>query len=290
MTYSYITVPNDARAACEIVSVIGLEGTGHHGLGPVLTSMLNFAENKQRVIRRSLIKSASANYTEIFSQYAASCKNKKVSCISVGGGSFPNSRSPFTTKLKSQMRWNPENEKHWRFLMEVGHPIQIEKFYLAAHQFCAVKFILLHRNFVDTNWSHKTWDTGIRGHSRVLGMFAEYIDKNLQKLPTNVWKRIDYEDFWSNKREVVLSDLSKFLNWKVSNVTAAFLKSGFRLVSTDSRVPCSTVRFLEAQELSIFGSLLQYSSESQHLGYKKKLATYANDSHKVNPRCYAGAF
>jgi len=113
------------------------------------------------------------------------------------------------------MRWHPNIIVHWLYLNSTGHPINIERYYREASKFCKVRFILLHRNLVETVWTHRTWDTGIRGHSQVLGMFAQYIEHSLQKIPDSAWKRIDYEDFWSDRRDYVLKDLCSFLEWNV---------------------------------------------------------------------------
>ena len=207
-------------------------------------------------------------------------------CVTWGGGSFPNSRSPFTTKLKSQMRWKPNSYKHWKYLKTFGHPIDIERFFNDGSRFCKIRFILLHRNLVETVWSHRSWDTGIRGHSEVLGMFAYYIEQHLQKLPDYAWKRIDYEDFWSDRRDDVLKDLCNFLDWNVANISLAFEESGFRLATNNqARIPCHTVKYIQRLQHDIFSPLLNFSSKSQHLGYEKVLATYANDSPRRNPRC-----
>jgi hypothetical protein len=204
----------------------------------------------------------------------------------VGGVSFPNSRSPFTSKLKSKMRWSPQSQEHWQYLKNVGHPIHVERYYEAAKQFCNVKFLLLHRNFIDVVWSHRTWDTGVQGHSKVLEMFAKYIEQSLQSLPRDAWKRIDYEDFWSDDREIILEDLCEFLGLRVLNVSSAFKASGFRLSSKrSSRVPCSVVKYLESEENNIFSNLFLYSAPAQHIGYHKSLSTYAENSPKSKRNC-----
>ena len=288
ISFVFISRSHAANAGCEVIYVVGLEGVGHHGLGPVLTSLLQHAQNKQGVVNRRMGKGL--NYSESFRMYAESCKKVRGGCVNFGGGSFPNSRSPFTTKLKSKMRWNPHSEKHWQYLKSIGHPIHIERYYNAGREFCKVRFILLHRNLLDTVWAHRTWDTGIRGHSQVLGMFAQYIDQNLQKLPDFAWKRIDYEDFWSDRRDDILKDLCNFLDWNVPNVTSAFIDSSFRLTTRSrARIPCSVVKYLETEEKTIQNSVFTYSNVKQHLGYEKELSTYATDSPRRNPRCYSSS-
>jgi len=271
---------------CEVIFIIGLEGVGHHGLGPVFSSLLSQARNKAGARHMHRMKKG-LNYSEAFRAYAETCEKEKKGCVTFGGGSFPNSRSPFTSKLKSEMRWQPNNDKHWKYLNSTGHPINIERYYRAGREFCDLKFILLHRNLVDTVWAHRTWDTGVRGHSLVLSMFAQYIDHGLQKLPETAWKRIDYEDFWSNQRDDILKDLCKFLDWDVPNVTSAFIESSFRLsVKSRARIPCSVVRYIESEERKVFSQLRHYSNIEQHLGHAKELSTYARDSPRRNPRCY----
>jgi len=277
-----------ANASCEVTYVIGLEGVGHHGLSPVLRSLFQRAHNKKRSQNVDRIK-ISQNYFESFKLHAEQCEKEMKHCVTFIGGSFPNSRSPFTTKLKSQMRWNPSSEKHWKYLKAFGHPIDIERFFNYGSRFCKIRFILLHRNLVDAVWSHRTWDTGIRGHTEVLGMFAQYIEQHLQNLPDYAWKRIDYEDFWSERRDDVLKDLCKFLDWNVANPTLAFEESGFRLITTNIQIPCHTMKYLQSQQDVIFSPLLNFSSKGQHLGYEKVLTTFA-DSPRYNPKCVGDIF
>jgi len=273
-----------ASAFCEINMVVGLEGTGHHGLGPVIQALFQHVQNN-KYSRTGKIQ-MSQNYSESIGLHAEKCEKEMKQCVTWGGGSFPNSRSPFTTKLKSQMRWKPNSYKHWKYLKTFGHPIDIERFFNDGSRFCKIRFILLHRNLVETVWSHRSWDTGIRGHSEVLGMFAYYIEQHLQKLPDYAWKRIDYEDFWSDRRDDVLKDLCNFLDWNVANISLAFEESGFRLATNNqARIPCHTVKYIQRLQHDIFSPLLNFSSKSQHLGYEKVLATYANDSPRRNPRC-----
>jgi len=278
-----------ALAVCESVYVVGLEGVGHHGIGPVLASFLQHAQGKEKARHIQKLKlSNDLSYYENFRKYSESCLNEEKGCVAFSGASFPSSRSPFTNKLKSQSRWIHDSEEQWQYLETVGHPIHIERYFNAGSKFCKVRFILLHRNFVDAVWAHRTWDTGVRGHLKVLGMFARYIDQQLQKIPDYAWKRIDYEDFWSEQRDDVLKDLCKFLEWNVPNVSSTFMESGFRLkITSRARIPCSVVKYIEGEGRSIFRPLHSYSNRTQHLGYGKDLSTYSRDSPKRHPRCFS---
>ena len=89
-----------ANASCEVTYVTGLEGVGNHGLSPVLQSLFQRAHNKKRSQKVGRIK-ISQNYFESFKLHAEKCDKEMKHCVTFVGGSFPNSRSPFTTKLKS---------------------------------------------------------------------------------------------------------------------------------------------------------------------------------------------
>jgi hypothetical protein len=226
------------------------------------------------------------NYDEIFRTFRKGCEeeakkngNEKTVCYSTRSFSFPHKLGPFATgsglDVNHVQRWDPRNKEHRNYLFNHGHPINILDYFEAAERNgCQVKFILLHRNFVETARSHKTWDQGLEKHVNVLKMFAEYIDVSLANLPSNSWRRVDYEDFWRPKeeRDKIFQTLSTdFLHWS-SDAHEAFMNSQFdlnvhpRKYKTTDKPSCEEVRELDRVQRNFFDrKLTAYSKQDKHV-------------------------
>ena len=226
------------------------------------------------------------NYDEIFRTFRKGCEeeakkngNEKTVCYSTRSFSFPHKLGPFATgsglDVNHAQRWDPRNKEHRNYLFNHGHPINILDYFEAAERNgCQVKFILLHRNFVETARSHKTWDQGLEKHVNVLKMFAEYIDISLANLPRNSWRRVDYEDFWrpNEERDKIFQRLSTdFLHWS-SDAHEAFMNSQFdlnvhpRKYKTTDKPSCEEVRELDRVQRNFFDrKLTAYSKQDKHV-------------------------
>ena len=225
-------------------------------------------------------------YDEIFKTFRKGCEkeakkngNEKTACYSTRSFSFPHKLGPFATDsgldVNHALRWDPSNPEHRKYLFDHGHPINILKYFEAAEKNgCRVKFILLHRNIVETTRSHKTWDRGLENHLNVLKMFAEYIDVSLANLPSNSWRRVNYEDFWrpQEERDKIFQALATdYLHWS-SDAHDSFVNSQFdlnvhpRKYKTADRPPCEEVRELDRTQRNFFDQkLTSYSKRDKHV-------------------------
>ena len=225
-------------------------------------------------------------YDEIFKTFRKGCEkeakkngNEKSACYSTRSFSFPHKLGPFATEsgldVNHALRWDPSNPEHRKYLFDHGHPINILKYFEAAEKNgCRVKFILLHRNIVETTRSHKTWDRGLENHLNVLKMFAEYIDVSLANLPSNSWRRVNYEDFWrpQEERDKIFQALATdYLHWS-SDAHDSFVNSQFdlnvhpRKYKTADRPPCEEVRELDRTQRNFFDQkLTSYSRRDKHV-------------------------
>ena len=225
-------------------------------------------------------------YDEIFKTFRKGCEevakkngNEKTACYSTRSFSFPHKLGPFATgsglDVNHAQRWDPRNPEHRKYLFDHGHPINILKYFEAAERNgCQVKFILLHRNIVETARSHKTWDQGLEKHLNVLKMFAEYIDVSLANLPSNSWRRVNYEDFWRphEERDRIFQTLATdFLHWS-SDAHESFMNSQFdlnvhpRKYKTNDKPPCDEVRELDRVQRNFFDrKLTSYSKREKHV-------------------------
>ena len=226
------------------------------------------------------------NYDELFRTFREGCEeeakkngNEKTVCYSTRSFSFPFELGPFATgsgfDVGHIQRWDPQNQDHRNYLFNHGHPINILEYFEAAKRNgCQVKFILIHRNFVEAALAHKTWDLGLENHMNVLKMFAEYINVSLANLPSSSWRRVNYEDFWrpNEERDKIMQTLTTdFLHWS-SDAHEAFVNSQFNLnvhskkYITSNMPSCEEIRELDrVQRDFIDRELTAYSKQDQHV-------------------------
>ena len=292
---------------CQSVFTIGLEGVGHHafqmGKDAFMKTLLrdhlkksNEHENGQETDKLFIDNDIhfdnlllESKYDEIFNTFRKGCENvaemhkknnneKLTSCYSTRSYSFPHKLGPFATgkglDVNHAKRWDPNDKTQRDYLFQHGHPIDIVKYYNAAkNNQCDVKFVLLHRNIVETARSHKNWDTGLNAHVNVLKMFAEYIDQSLSKIPDNAWVRVNYEDFWKSdlERDEIFTKLVDFLGWQ-SNASEAFANSQFDLnvhpkkYKTKSKPPCEEIKELDIIQREFFDTMFKaYARRDKHV-------------------------
>mmetsp|Transcript_3241 Transcript_3241/g.11028 ORF Transcript_3241/g.11028 Transcript_3241/m.11028 type:complete len:330 (-) Transcript_3241:4788-5777(-) len=288
------------RIECQVVFTLGLEGVGHHGFAFGSGKHSGFLRNllRQHVsknvhklgISNSMFSQELENdlraldYSNIFSTYRRKCKRRGFeACYSAPSYSFPNRGGPFlplnySFAFKKLKRWDEKNSIHTSYLNSVGHPLHIIRFYETGIKYCDIKFILLHRNLVETVLSHETWDGGLEAHMNVLLLFARHINSQLTQIPKNAWIRINYEDFWEipKKRRLILKKVLDFLGWKADIEEA--LKC-FSLRVNDRSIDCSKVKSLNEIQINTLNSLKPFADKNKHPG-GKILSSFFVDSPK----------
>eukprot|EP00238_Polyblepharides_amylifera_P003674 CAMPEP_0196580870 /NCGR_PEP_ID=MMETSP1081-20130531/31132_1 /TAXON_ID=36882 /ORGANISM="Pyramimonas amylifera, Strain CCMP720" /LENGTH=326 /DNA_ID=CAMNT_0041900885 /DNA_START=41 /DNA_END=1021 /DNA_ORIENTATION=+ len=283
-------------SGCKVVTIFGLEGVGHHGIAPIimsaanqskdfvvgsLTTTIHGAHGIESIIHPPRIVEAMSKgdfllLDKEYAQLNEACKKAGVICVfrPGSGASFPASRSPFTSKLKVQKRWE---SRHMQYLKTHGHPIHVQKFHKAISAHCEVKILVLHRNLVDSVWAHPTWDTGIVGHAQVLQMFMKYMSENLENIPKDDWRRFNYEDMWRSDNTQVLKALGEFLGWDI-DWASILAHSRFKFDSSKPLIDCQSLHVLINMEKAMKWGVV--ADPNQHV--MKLPMTNAFNSPKIN--------
>lgn len=133
-------------------------------------------------------------------------------------------------RVKRQHEWmNMSPEEVANSDEALSHPTSMNAFYQAYSPFVDIKFVVLHRPFLETIASHRDWDGGPENHSNVIRgfmlMLRRFLDTHLYDLVTGsrLWslvcverimaKNYDNDDEVAEARGHVISNLANFLGW-----------------------------------------------------------------------------
>lgn len=114
--------------------------------------------------------------------------------------------------------------------MALQHPFNLTDFYLAYSPLVDIKFVVLHRPFLDTITSHHSWDGGAEGHSNVIRGYMLLLRDFLDRYPYDLIntqlksymmvcveritkKYYETEEELEIGRQRMLHQLATFLGW-----------------------------------------------------------------------------
>ena len=190
------------RGNCQIIYVLGVEGSIHHGFMPVIETLARqqvdpVTDYPYQVtkghprLRDALFSSENVDdpslvqetievlcpfYTTFWTESSSWRK-----FVVIEGNSFPSGgavSSPFYTK----------RQRYWSELTPEGiagdelalrHPTSLQRFYDAYSPYADVKFVVLHRPYLDTIASHVKYELGPKMHSTVVGGFLIILSRFL---------------------------------------------------------------------------------------------------------------
>lgn len=148
--------------------------------------------------------------------------------IIIEGNSFPSG-----TKMKRRQDWlDMTPEQIAQDSVALSHPTNLYQFYEAYSEYVDIKFIVLHRPYLETIASHLNFDKGPEGHSNVISGFlvllSRFLMGHLNTAPTPdgdkaaigpLWTIVCAEQLSSRQPEYlvarnnVLVHLANFLGW-----------------------------------------------------------------------------
>ena len=196
------------RSRCKIVFILGVEGTMHHGISPVLVQLANqqidpltgsryHVQFESKFLRYGLFGwpgwvGKKFNYKELPQMndhilvqkvLSAICPNNGKTHVIIEGASFPSGDDTGKTKLrvKRHKEWqNMSPEEISVSPAALNHPLNLEQFYNAYSSHAEIKFIVLHRPHLEVVGSHPDFDSGPIAHSRVLQGFLLILKRFLE--------------------------------------------------------------------------------------------------------------
>lgn len=181
----------------KIIYIAGVEGTGHHGFGPMLAypAVRKYGEGTftwWRSLREVLMKTPP--------RHRRAKLRKLMTSMDIGSSPhfiFESASYPFGEEGRE--RWaagceDPEALQREEQSGNPGNSVDLGEFIELFQEYGEVKVLVLHRSLAAAAWSHKEWDDGLVEHARILVLFAEYLTKVLSGLNPDMWRWVAYED------------------------------------------------------------------------------------------------
>jgi hypothetical protein len=257
----------ETRKNCQIIYVLGVEGATHHGFAPILEYLANsqmdeagipynvvmFSRalkfglfgwfNKVHGLRLGFSDTPPLDDPELVKRVIADiCPADGRKHIIVEDNSFPcgqedDKRSYRVHRQHEWLGMSPEEIAN----SESGQnqPLNLNAFYRAYSPYAEVKFLVLHRPYLETIASHADWDEGPIIHSNIIRGFMiilrRFLDSHLidPKTGKQLWHLICVEKHFAKfynfndmavaeARRNMLHGVAQFLNWPVKECPHCF--------------------------------------------------------------------
>ncbi|KAL7547940.1 hypothetical protein ACHAWF_011209 [Thalassiosira exigua] len=268
------------RTNCQVIYVLGVEGSIHHGFVPVLRTLAELQSDPVTRTPYDAIKGHPALRSAIFGfeklredsppmddpdlvreTVERMCPPRRETWkkkVILEGNSFPSGRAD---NLKLQFRQRRREE--WQYLSPeeisvdpyaLDHPTNLDKFYESYSPHVDVRFVVLHRPYLETIASHRGFDNGPLEHSNVVSGFLLLLGRFLEghkygpplagigaeggggggggprRVP--LWTvvcadKLSARAYASERdlataRETLIADLAEFLGWPVRSCPTCF--------------------------------------------------------------------
>mmetsp|Transcript_25426 Transcript_25426/g.45969 ORF Transcript_25426/g.45969 Transcript_25426/m.45969 type:complete len:395 (+) Transcript_25426:117-1301(+) len=263
------------RKNCQVIYVLGVEGSIHHGFMPVIKSLAEQQVDPITGTPYQVVKGHDALRAAIFGskhntdvpmndphlvqstldQICPSPHESWKHHVIIEGNSFPSGgadNEKLDFRVRRQWDWiDMTTNEIASSESALNHPTNLHQFYDAYGPYVDIKFIVLHRPYVETIASHLGFDRGPEGHSNVISGFmillsqflmghmysgpavdAEDDTNNIGGAP--LWtivcadklslKQYDTQKKLDGAREHVLGYLANFLGWPQRSCPRCFDK------------------------------------------------------------------
>lgn len=253
------------RKNCQVVYLMGVEGATHHGFLPVVEALGRHQVDPSTDqyyevnMKPTLLKSALFGWDrKRFEQWVIgepdidndmvvrqvatmSCPDDGKKHVLVEWQSFPSGHEvdKRNYRVYRQHDWLSMTPEEIADSPEANQqPLNLTAFVEAYSPYMDIKFIVLHRPFLETIASHSIWDGGAEGHSNVIRAFMLILSRFLKAYPFDLvdgrklWnllcvegimaKNYDDENDVKVARGNVLANMAEFLGWPVKECEDCF--------------------------------------------------------------------
>lgn len=250
-------INHDSRNNCQIIYIVGVEGATHHGFLPIIETLARKQIDPATGLEYHVDASPSALKAGLFGWFSGqvkrwgfdntpeiddpafvrkvleeSCPNDGKKHVLIEWASFPSGH------LDDKRSYRVHRQKEWLSMTpeEIAndaeaqtHPFNLPAFYRAYSPFADIKFVVLHRPFLETIASHADWDEGPIIHSNIIRGFMlvirRFLDSHTIDWVTGgrLWavvcadrimtKNYGPEEDVRVARQNIISYLADFLNW-----------------------------------------------------------------------------
>lgn len=282
------------RTNCQIVYVLGVEGSIHHGFMPVIRSLAERQVDPSTGTPYGVVKGHADLRATIFGSLDSDLplddprlvrETVDRMCppidddgrrkVIIEGNSFPSGGADnerFGFRVRRQRDWigmPPEDIASSESAR--SHPTNLDRFYDAFAPHVDVRFVVLHRPYLDTVASHIGWDDGPINHSNIIGGFLMVLSRFLMghmyaDAPNGapLWTIVCADKLGSaqyrTQREAaaararVLDHLAEFLGWPQRSCPRCF--DGWResdKTPPEERMPKETITVLSKHVKALEG-------------------------------------
>ena len=259
-------IDTGSRKRCQIIYITGVEGATHHGFIPIIEALAKNQKDENGLeydvdsnpqtlkaglfgwfgggrIRQWGFKVTPEVDDPAFVQTVVreSCPNDGRKHVLIEWASFPSGQEDDkrTYRVHRSPEWlnmSPEEIANSDEALE--HPTNMNEFYQSYSPYVDIKFIVLHRPFLETIASHRDWDGGPIPHSNIIRgfmlMLRRFLDHHLYDLVTGrrLWSLVCVERIMAKNYETlhdvqvarrhVLSYLTEFLGWEDGDCPQCF--------------------------------------------------------------------
>jgi len=196
------------RENCQIIYILGVEGSNHHGLLPIIKSLAAKQIDPDTGVRYDVDEAPEALKAGLFGWYphivqqkwkfgedpgvgdpafvqsivSSMCPNDGRRHVVIEWTSYPSGhaddfRSYRVHRQSDWLHMTPQeiaNDKN-----ALAHPVDLNAFYDAFAPHAEIKFIVLNRDYTETIASHKDWDGGPETHSNIISGFMIILSRFL---------------------------------------------------------------------------------------------------------------
>ena len=276
----FLPVDHQSRKKCQIVYITGVEGATHHGFIPIIEALARNQVDPATGLGYEVDINPMSLKAGMFGWYsgkirgwgfdaspppdvddpafvqrvvAESCPDDGRKHVLVEWASFPSGHEgdKRTYRVHRSHEWLTMSPEEIANTDEaLSHPTNMNAFYQSYSPYVDIKYIVLHRPFLETIASHHEWDGGPVTHSNIIRgfmlMLRRFLDTHLYDLVTGrrLWSLVCVERIMAKNydtehdslvaRRHVLSYLAEFLDWPDGDCPQCF--DGWRESTKDPLV------------------------------------------------------
>jgi hypothetical protein len=234
----------EQRRRCQIIYILGVEGTMHHGVEPIIETLARHqtdeSGNPYNVVsssddlRYGLFGYPAGHFgfwevppitdptlvSKVISSICPNINNKNDNqhYITIESTSFPSGgKHHATSRIHRQSAWHqmtPSSIANSHSAL--NHPTNLYEFYNAYSVYADIKFVVLHRGFLDVIASHKNFDDGPLTHANVIQGYLILLSRFLEEHQKN-WMLLDMDSILQkyNRDEMELERVRREMIYKL---------------------------------------------------------------------------
>lgn len=256
------------RRRITTIYIAGVEGTGHHGIMPVVL---------RAVCARYGLEGTYMHWGPLRQLFMHSGDTDKRAALRELLGTLPSNRDcvmfewaswPWGEKHRERFEQFDRYKELQQHEASLAHPFNsfnLGEFLSCMREYGEVKVLLLERDFINAAWSRGNvgWDSSLSVHATVVAAARHYVLEVVESFDQDEWCWISYEELCRAKQHgdlQTLEHLAHFLGVSRQQLEVGF--EGFKPSSKQARQEASES---DLKRLMQIEALQQKPSDSQHI-------------------------